>query len=83
LARPARRPRTRSIGPDVDVGELQALDQFGRADHACTAGGSSGADTPACVGGNNLAIRGAVLANGADRPHVITQVTEHPADGSP
>jgi len=28
---------------------------------------------------NNLAIRGAVLASGRDRPHVITQVTEHPA----
>jgi len=28
---------------------------------------------------NNLAIRGAVLAGGVDRPHVITQVTEHPA----
>jgi cysteine desulfurase len=28
---------------------------------------------------NNLAIRGAVLASGLARPHVITQVTEHPA----
>ncbi|MGH3762651.1 cysteine desulfurase family protein [Actinophytocola sp.] len=28
---------------------------------------------------DNLAIRGAVLASGADRPHVITQRTEHPA----
>ncbi|MCZ4118672.1 cysteine desulfurase family protein [Streptomyces sp. H39-S7] len=28
---------------------------------------------------DNLAIRGAVLAAKADRPHVITQVTEHPA----
>ena len=28
---------------------------------------------------NNLAIRGAVLSSGRDRPHVITQVTEHPA----
>ncbi|WP_431961284.1 cysteine desulfurase family protein [Actinacidiphila sp. bgisy160] len=28
---------------------------------------------------NNLALRGAVLAAGADRPQVITQVTEHPA----
>ncbi|SEP53310.1 cysteine desulfurase [Amycolatopsis saalfeldensis] len=28
---------------------------------------------------DNLAIRGAVLAAGADRPHVITQQTEHPA----
>jgi len=28
---------------------------------------------------DNLAIRGAVLAAGADRPHVITQRTEHPA----
>jgi cysteine desulfurase len=27
----------------------------------------------------NLAIRGAVLASGRDRPHVITQHTEHPA----
>ena len=27
----------------------------------------------------NLAIRGAVLAAGVDRPHVITQPTEHPA----
>ncbi|WP_406306822.1 cysteine desulfurase [Streptomyces sp. NBC_00885] len=29
--------------------------------------------------GNNLALRGAVLAAKVDRPHVITQVTEHPA----
>jgi cysteine desulfurase len=28
---------------------------------------------------DNLAIRGAVLAANVDRPHVITQVTEHPA----
>jgi cysteine desulfurase len=28
---------------------------------------------------DNLAIRGTVLASGADRPHVITQPTEHPA----
>ena len=28
---------------------------------------------------DNLAIRGAVLAAGAGRPHVITQTTEHPA----
>ena len=28
---------------------------------------------------NNLAIRGAVLAAGVRRPHVVTQVTEHPA----
>lgn len=28
---------------------------------------------------DNLAIRGAVLAAGVDRPHVITQRTEHPA----
>jgi cysteine desulfurase len=28
---------------------------------------------------NNLAIRGAVLATGIDRPHVVTQRTEHPA----
>jgi cysteine desulfurase len=28
---------------------------------------------------DNLAVRGAVLASGADRPHVITQRTEHPA----
>ncbi|WUD77897.1 cysteine desulfurase [Streptomyces sp. NBC_00510] len=28
---------------------------------------------------DNLALRGAVLAAGTDRPHVITQVTEHPA----
>ncbi|MDQ0939328.1 cysteine desulfurase family protein [Streptomyces sp. V1I1] len=28
---------------------------------------------------DNLAIRGAVLAAKSDRPHVITQVTEHPA----
>lgn len=28
---------------------------------------------------NNLALRGAVLAAGVRRPHVITQVTEHPA----
>src|SRR5215207_1491513 len=28
---------------------------------------------------NNLAIRGAVLASGQDRAHVITQPTEHPA----
>jgi cysteine desulfurase len=28
---------------------------------------------------NNLALRGTVLAAGADRPHVITQATEHPA----
>jgi cysteine desulfurase len=28
---------------------------------------------------NNLAIRGAILASGRDRPHVITQLTEHPA----
>jgi cysteine desulfurase len=28
---------------------------------------------------DNLAIRGAVLAAGVDRPHVITQHTEHPA----
>ncbi len=28
---------------------------------------------------NNLAIRGAVLASGRHRPHVITQQTEHPA----
>ncbi|PZH02416.1 cysteine desulfurase NifS [Streptomyces sp. NTH33] len=28
---------------------------------------------------DNLALRGAVLAAKADRPHVITQVTEHPA----
>ncbi|MFF7215091.1 cysteine desulfurase family protein [Streptomyces sp. NPDC008238] len=28
---------------------------------------------------NNLALRGAVLAAGADRPRVITQVTEHPS----
>jgi cysteine desulfurase len=28
---------------------------------------------------NNLAIRGAVLASTTDRPHVITQATEHPA----
>jgi cysteine desulfurase len=28
---------------------------------------------------DNLAIRGAVLAAGIDRPHVITQRTEHPA----
>lgn len=28
---------------------------------------------------DNLAIRGAVLAAGIDRPHVVTQVTEHPA----
>ncbi|MBC6445731.1 cysteine desulfurase family protein [Actinokineospora xionganensis] len=28
---------------------------------------------------DNLALRGAVLASGLDRPHVITQVTEHPA----
>ena len=28
---------------------------------------------------DNLAIRGAVLAAGVDRPHVITQQTEHPA----
>ncbi|HET6355425.1 cysteine desulfurase family protein [Streptomyces sp.] len=29
--------------------------------------------------GNNFALRGAVLAAKVDRPHVITQVTEHPA----
>ncbi|AVZ77887.1 cysteine desulfurase NifS [Streptomyces lunaelactis] len=29
--------------------------------------------------GNNLALRGAVLAAKVKRPHVITQVTEHPA----
>lgn len=28
---------------------------------------------------DNLAIRGAVLATGSDRPHIITQATEHPA----
>ncbi len=28
---------------------------------------------------DNLAIRGTVLASGVDRPHVITQPTEHPA----
>jgi cysteine desulfurase len=28
---------------------------------------------------DNLAIRGAVLAGDGDRPHVVTQVTEHPA----
>jgi cysteine desulfurase len=28
---------------------------------------------------NNLALRGAVLALGLDRPHVVTQQTEHPA----
>jgi cysteine desulfurase len=28
---------------------------------------------------NNLALRGVVLAAGRDRPHVITQTTEHPA----
>lgn len=28
---------------------------------------------------DNLAIRGVVLASGTDRPHVITQTTEHPA----
>ncbi|MEV6114019.1 cysteine desulfurase family protein [Streptomyces sp. NPDC052109] len=28
---------------------------------------------------DNLALRGAVLAAGTDRPHVITQITEHPA----
>ncbi|MEV6600071.1 cysteine desulfurase family protein [Actinoplanes sp. NPDC051346] len=28
---------------------------------------------------NNLALRGTVLASGIERPHVITQVTEHPA----
>lgn len=28
---------------------------------------------------DNLALRGAVLPAGSDRPHVITQVTEHPA----
>lgn len=28
---------------------------------------------------NNLALRGAVLAARIDRPHVITQATEHPA----
>jgi cysteine desulfurase len=28
---------------------------------------------------DNLAVRGAVLASGVDRPHVITQRTEHPA----
>jgi len=28
---------------------------------------------------NNLAIRGAVLASGVQRPHVVTQVSEHPA----
>lgn len=28
---------------------------------------------------NNLALRGALLASGADRPRVVTQVTEHPA----
>lgn len=28
---------------------------------------------------DNLAVRGVVLAAGVDRPHVITQVTEHPA----
>jgi cysteine desulfurase len=28
---------------------------------------------------DNLAVRGAILATGTDRPHVITQCTEHPA----
>jgi cysteine desulfurase len=28
---------------------------------------------------NNLALRGAVLASGVDRPHLVTQSTEHPA----
>src|SRR5215218_9732757 len=28
---------------------------------------------------SNLALRGAVLASGVDRPHLITQSTEHPA----
>ncbi len=28
---------------------------------------------------NNLALRGALLASGVDRPHVVTQSTEHPA----
>ncbi|MDD9380320.1 cysteine desulfurase family protein [Streptomyces sp. ZAF1911] len=42
-----------------------------RADEIVFTGSGSEAD--------NLAIRGAVLAAETDRPHVITQVTEHPA----
>ncbi|GGZ81919.1 cysteine desulfurase family protein [Streptomyces echinoruber] len=42
-----------------------------RAGEIVFAGSGSEAD--------NLAVRGAVLAAGADRPHVVTQVTEHPA----
>ncbi|MEU9716232.1 cysteine desulfurase family protein [Streptomyces sp. NPDC047976] len=42
-----------------------------RADEIVFTGSGSEAD--------NLAIRGAVLAAATDRPHVITQITEHPA----
>ncbi|TCO17990.1 cysteine desulfurase [Kribbella steppae] len=57
-----------------------ALDQA-RRDVAALIGATDGqiVFTGSGSEADNLAIRGVVLSTGTDRPHVITQVTEHPA----
>ncbi|HEX3588638.1 MAG TPA: cysteine desulfurase family protein [Pseudonocardiaceae bacterium] len=62
------------------AGPRAALDQA-RAHVAALVDGGSGhvVFTGSGSAADNLAIRGAVLAAGADRTHVVTQDTEHPA----